>query len=243
MPRVLLVDDEKNVLKSLAIGLRRNAFEVCQARSGEEALRQIAAQRCDYVVSDVRMSPMDGYTLASRLQKMYPEVGIVLMSAFGFDDEQKRFCRAMDFQWLTKPFSVTELMVALKDHERRLKGSRVLVFSEPERCDAICRVVSNAGMRVQNLDEEESESFGGIGKDYDLFIIDGGVLQGNRWKALNAIDHHGPDKPVLLLSGDGGSKDAFSFTDLSITVLDRKRFVDNPSWAKTVLKSCLDGPH
>ena len=56
MTSVLLVDDEKNVLTSLSIGLRRHDYTVRQAQSGIEALRIMEKSPCDIVVSDVRMT-------------------------------------------------------------------------------------------------------------------------------------------------------------------------------------------
>ena len=69
MSRVLIVDDEKNVLKTLSIGLRRYKYLVEQAQNGPDALTILDRESCDFVVSDIRMSPMDGYTLASEIQQ------------------------------------------------------------------------------------------------------------------------------------------------------------------------------
>ena len=142
MSRVLLVDDEKNVLKSLAIGLGRHAYDVCKAQSGPEALKILEEQRFDIVVSDVRMKPMDGYTLASNIHDKYPHVRIVLMSAFGFDDGSTCVGESYICHRLTKPFAVADLIEVLRREgdaspeglfdQSEPKG-HVLVFSEHVR--------------------------------------------------------------------------------------------------------------
>ena len=121
MTQVLLVDDEKNILATLSIGLRRHAFDVKQAQSGFEAIRIMEEEPCDIVVSDVRMRPMDGYALAYRLRKKFPWVSIVLMSAYGFGDE---FCEQEDgllYPQLTKPFTVAELVAVIREERERIE--------------------------------------------------------------------------------------------------------------------------
>ena len=63
MTQVLLVDDEKNVLTTFSIGLRRHSFKVRQAQSGKQALQILDECPCDVLVSDVRMHPMSGINI------------------------------------------------------------------------------------------------------------------------------------------------------------------------------------
>lgn len=115
MSQVLLVDDEKNVLTSLAIGLRRSRYSVREARSGKEALDIMEEDPCQVVISDIRMEPINGYCLAEKLKEKYPETMVVLMSAYDFeeDDLKKRGCR--EYHTLTKPFPVDALLRIVKE--------------------------------------------------------------------------------------------------------------------------------
>ena len=117
MCRVLLVDDEKNVLMTLAIGLQRSDFSVDKAQNGPQALEMLKKGTYDFVVSDIRMLPMDGYTLASKIHKQYPDVGIILMSAYGFDTKRHK----KGFAQLTKPFEMSELVQLLHEEDKREK--------------------------------------------------------------------------------------------------------------------------
>ena len=93
MSRVLIVDDEINILKTLSIGLKRYQYDVMEALNGHEALNIMQNSPCDFVVSDIRMAPMDGYTLASKLRIKYPKVNVILISAYDFEDEKFKFLR------------------------------------------------------------------------------------------------------------------------------------------------------
>ena len=118
MFRVLVVDDEKNVLTTLSIGLKRHDYLVSQAKSGPEALKLLEEQPFDFVVSDIRMLPMDGYTLASLIRNRHPQIGIVLMSAYAFEEKEERL-KALGLPWLTKPFEVTDLVGILEDEKNK----------------------------------------------------------------------------------------------------------------------------
>ena len=117
MSQVLIVDDEKNVLKTLSMGLKRSHFTVQEARSGEEALKIMEKEACEVVVSDVRMSPMDGYSLISHIREKYPQVRIVLISAYGFDDEEPEKKKQYQCPRLTKPFTIAELINVVSDEQ------------------------------------------------------------------------------------------------------------------------------
>lgn len=121
MTKVLLVDDEKNILTTLSIGLRRHAFDVKQAQSGFEALRIMKEYTCDVVISDVRMHPMDGYALASQLRQEFPWVSIVLMSAYGFEDEFCEGDEGLMYPRLTKPFTVAELVTIIREEQEKIE--------------------------------------------------------------------------------------------------------------------------
>lgn len=66
--RLLVVDDEPNLLRAVAACLKAEGYEVSTARSGQEALLQLAESVPDLIISDIRMPGMDGYKLARHLR-------------------------------------------------------------------------------------------------------------------------------------------------------------------------------
>lgn len=234
LPRVLLVDDEKNVLKSLSIGLGRYPYDVRLAGSGPEALRLMRETPCDFLVSDIRMKPMDGYDLAQKAHDDFPNTTIVLMSAYGFNDEP--VCDAASFvrHKLTKPFHVSDLVEIIR-RVTRAKGF-ALVFSEDETGDDICRVLCNAGYRTMMAVESPGFEGGLEWNAYDLFFVDAAFLNGNKWTTLNAIDRHAAKKPVFLLSNRQGHRDVMATPDVSVTILDKDRFIKDQAWVEDVLR-------
>jgi two-component system capsular synthesis sensor histidine kinase RcsC len=79
----LIVDDNKTFLINLAQGLRAFAwrFQALTAENGEKALAVLESEHVDLVVTDLHMPVMDGFEFLSRIQKSYPDIPVIVMSA------------------------------------------------------------------------------------------------------------------------------------------------------------------
>ena len=109
--RVLIVDDEPNIVLSLEFLLRQQGYEVSVARDGEEALAA-AETRPDLVVLDVMLPGLDGFEVCRRLRER-PELGglkILLLTARGRDVDRVRGLEEGADAYVSKPFSTRELM-------------------------------------------------------------------------------------------------------------------------------------
>ncbi len=251
MTQVLLVDDEKNVLTTFSIGLRRHSFKVRQARSGKQALQILDECPCDVLVSDVRMHPMDGYTLASHVRNEYPWVSIVLMSAYGFNSDLPDYNEELACPQLTKPFSVTELIRVIREEEKKWDKQRIrmffndvqkkiFVFGEKKTERHIRAFVEKAGFQVDCMGYASDPRDRLSSVSYDLFLLDGDFLDGQNWKVLNMIDQQQPGKPVILLVNNTNYHKSLSAPDLGITVIDKQTFFQNTSWAVARLLNSME---
>jgi len=121
--RLLIVDDEPNLLRAVAAVLRGEGFEVTTARSGREALVFVAQNLPDLIVSDVRMPGMDGFALARRLRAApnYALVPIIFLTAKDeTEDRVEGFQSGVDV-YLTKPFEPDELVAVIKNILQRVE--------------------------------------------------------------------------------------------------------------------------
>lgn len=121
--RILIVDDEPAITVALAKKLRREGYECLTACSGEEALRRLATDELDLVVTDVRMPGMSGIELLQEVKRRDSDIQVIMMTAYtdiGFAVEALRH-KADDY--LLKPFNLAELShsVARSLEHRRLR--------------------------------------------------------------------------------------------------------------------------
>ncbi|MCA9039694.1 MAG: response regulator [Planctomycetaceae bacterium] len=113
--KILFVDDEENVLRSLKRMLRRENYEILTASSGEEGLRLLKQHKVQVVVSDQRMPEMTGTEFLSQVRKLYPDTIRVVLS--GYADAAAILTSINEgniFRFLTKPWIEEELRVNLR---------------------------------------------------------------------------------------------------------------------------------
>src|SRR5688572_17173729 len=113
--RLLIVDDEPNLLRAVAACLRGEGYEVDTARSGEEALVHIAQRLPDLIVSDIRMPRMDGYALARQLRNNPRThlIPIIFLTAKDESSDRIAGIRSGVDAYLTKPFEPDELVAVI----------------------------------------------------------------------------------------------------------------------------------
>jgi YesN/AraC family two-component response regulator len=80
--RVLVVDDEKNIQEMLSRHFRFLGFDVITANNGKEALEVMDKQRCDVVISDIKMPVMDGVELIRQVHKQYPMTHVIMITGY-----------------------------------------------------------------------------------------------------------------------------------------------------------------
>jgi DNA-binding response OmpR family regulator len=115
--RVLIVDDEANIVAALEYLLRRSGYEVSVAATGDEALRQVEAIAPDLVLLDVMMPQKSGYEVCRRIRERaeWRGVKIVMLSAKGREAEVSRGLSLGADLYVTKPFSNAELVARIRE--------------------------------------------------------------------------------------------------------------------------------
>lgn len=114
--RVLVVDDEPNIVMSLEFLMRRAGFDVTVARNGREALTALDAAPPDLLLLDVMMPEFDGYEVCERVRGRpdWNTTKIIMLTARGRDIERERGLALGADAYVTKPFSTRDLVEQVK---------------------------------------------------------------------------------------------------------------------------------
>jgi two-component system, OmpR family, KDP operon response regulator KdpE len=118
-PRVLVCDDEAQILRALRVILRDAGFEALPADSLEEALDVAAVGRPDAAIVDLVLPDGDGVELCARLRE-WSQMPIIVLSAVGDEDAKVRALAAGADDYITKPFGPRELVARLQANLRRI---------------------------------------------------------------------------------------------------------------------------
>ena len=115
--RVLVVDDEPNIVRSLEFLMKKAGFEVEVARDGAEALEALGRTPPDLMLLDVMMPEFDGYEVCARIREDRAWAGtkIVMLTARGREGERERGLDLGADAYVTKPFSTRELVQQVKE--------------------------------------------------------------------------------------------------------------------------------
>ena len=157
MKKVLVLEDESSIRSFIVINLRRAGYDVIEAETGEEALEQLK-ENPDVKVAllDIMLPGMDGLSLCETIRRDDPDIGIIIVSAKGQEQDKIRGLSIGADDYITKPFSVSELIARVEALVRRVRRSapdgRVAepdqLVSGPFVLDEKSRVLYKAGRPI-----------------------------------------------------------------------------------------------
>jgi two-component system, OmpR family, KDP operon response regulator KdpE len=116
--KILVVDDEPQMRRALRASLNAHGYEVVEAQSGEEALRKLDAQVCDFVLLDMNLPGRDGLATC-RTIRAASEVPVIIVSIRSSERDKVAVLTAGADDYVTKPFSVPELLARVEAVKRR----------------------------------------------------------------------------------------------------------------------------
>jgi len=134
--RILVVDDEESITQLLSTALRYEGFEVQTAASGRDALSEVEAFRPDLVLLDVMLPDMEGFEVQRRLPAGATRLPVVFLTARRDTEDRVRGLTVGADDYVTKPFSLEELIARVRAVLRRTRGDdteqRRIVYADVE---------------------------------------------------------------------------------------------------------------
>src|SRR5664279_3187956 len=113
-PRVLVVDDNLEMARTVSEGLIDRGYDAVPVGSGRDAIDRLTADRFDVVVTDLRMPKVDGMELLAASRKLDPDRPVIVMTAYSAIDTAVESIRQGAYHYLTKPFKQDELVIFLE---------------------------------------------------------------------------------------------------------------------------------
>jgi two-component system, OmpR family, KDP operon response regulator KdpE len=156
-PKVLVCDDEVQILRALRVILRDAGFESLPASTAEEALDVAAVQHPDAGIIDLVLPDGDGVEVCRRLRE-WTDMPLIVLSAVGDEDAKARALAAGADDYITKPFSVNELLARVRAALRRAsapeEAEAELIEVGDFRIDVPARIVTVRGQEVRLTPKE-----------------------------------------------------------------------------------------
>ena len=150
--RVLVVDDEPNIVDVISMALRYEGFDVASAGTGAEALSAVRDHRPHVMLLDVMLPDMEGFDVAKRLGAEHARVPIIFLTSRDATEDRVRGLTVGGDDYVTKPFSLEELVARVRALLRRSgvteATSSVLTFADVE-LDDDAHEVTRAGELIE----------------------------------------------------------------------------------------------
>jgi DNA-binding response OmpR family regulator len=131
MTHILVVEDDPVIRQTVDYALRRAGFDTSTADDGSRALDMAREQQPDLILLDVMLPGLDGFSFAERLREDDTDVAIIMVTAL---DQPRDLVRGLDTgadDYITKPFSMDELLARVRANLRRVRERAALATSSP----------------------------------------------------------------------------------------------------------------
>ena len=144
MQKVLVVDDEKSIVEILEFNLKKEGYEVICAFDGEEGLKRAIKDKPDLILLDIMMPKMDGIEVCKKVRET-SNVPILMLTARAEEVDKVLGLELGADDYITKPFSVRELMARVKANIRKMQAART-ASSENNNVVKIGRITLDLNM-------------------------------------------------------------------------------------------------
>jgi len=114
--KILVVDDEPHLIRSLTFILAKEGYELAVAANGEEALQKIAENKPDLIFLDIMMPKKNGYEVCEIIRRLpeFNDIYIIMLSAKGWDNDRVKAANVGANEFMSKPFSPLEVIARVR---------------------------------------------------------------------------------------------------------------------------------
>jgi two-component system response regulator HydG len=197
--KVLVVDDDRRMLKTMSDILKIKGYEALVANTGDVAVEMVKAEKPDCVLMDIKMPGTNGVEVLKMIKGVSPELPVVLMSAYASDEQMAEAKKEGAYAVLTKPIDIQMVLSFLS--LIRKEDSILVVDDDPEFCRTLRDILVTRNYKVETEVDPE-KVLGHMADNYKLVVVlDLKLGDTNGLDVLKDIRAKYPTKPVVLVTG------------------------------------------
>ncbi|MBI5075921.1 MAG: response regulator [Nitrospirae bacterium] len=197
--KVLVVDDDQRMVRTICDILKVKGHEALAAYSGEEAVEKVRSDNPDCVLMDMKMPGLNGTETLSAIKALSPGLPVVLMSAYASEEQIACARQQGAYAVLAKPIDMGAIISFLS--LLRKEDSVLIVDDDPGFCKTLGDVLTSRGYRVET-EGDPNKVLGHMEQDYKLVVLlDLKLGNSDGLDVLKSIRTKYPTKPVVLVTG------------------------------------------
>ncbi len=199
--KVLVVDDDRRMVKTICDILKVKGYDTVEAHTGEEAVGKARSERPDCVLMDVRMPGINGVEALKVMRQVSPELPVVMMSAYSTEELTDEARKNGAYAVLTKPVDVQMILSFLS--VLRKEKSILVVDNDPNFCTTIRDILGSRGYKVETEVNPE-KVLDDMEQGYKLVVVlDLKLGNTDGLDVMKAVRARYPSKPVVLVTAYG----------------------------------------
>jgi two-component system, NtrC family, response regulator HydG len=196
--RILVVDDDRRMTRTLADILSMSGHKPVEAASGAEALEKLRTQTFDCVLTDVRMPEMDGVELHRQLRLAQPGLPVVLMTAYAADEIIRKGLDEGVVGVFDKPLDINNLLGFFTSVAKN--RTVVIVDDDPAFCKTLGDILQQRGFSVLQISDPHAD-VEQMASGAQVILLDIKFNGFSGVDVLKEIRRRYPDLPVLMVTG------------------------------------------
>jgi two-component system response regulator AtoC len=165
--KILIIDDEENMLHMLKTILTKEGYKITTANNGKEGLKKNDDDSFSAILCDLRMPEMDGLSFLKAMKKKITDSTIIMMSAYGTTDSAIEAMKLGAYDYISKPFKPDEIILTLKKAEERerLREENILLKKEIKKDFGFENIITKNARLLQIFETIRKVS------DYDTSVL------------------------------------------------------------------------
>jgi CheY-like chemotaxis protein len=196
--KILIVDDDKRMTRTLSDILTLSGYEVVEAWSGLEALEKTKQQIFDCVLTDIKMGNMDGVELHRKLRLAQPGLPVVLMTAHAADSLISQGLQDGVVGVFNKPLDIQTMLGFFSSLNKN--NLVAIVDDDPIFCQTLGNILQHRGFHVMKISDPHTD-VEEMTLDTQVILLDMKMDGVGGLEVLKEIRKHHPTLPVLLVTG------------------------------------------
>ena len=197
--KILVVDDDRQIVKTSCDILKFKGYEAIAAYSGEEGVERVESDRPDCVLMDIKMPGITGVEAIKQMKAVIPNLPVVLISAYATEETVKEAESVGAYAVLNKPLNFQMILSFLA--LLRKEESILVVDDDPNFCKTLKGILTMRGYQVET-ESEPQNVLGHLERDYKLAVVlDLKLGEVNGTDVLKEVRARYPTKPVVLMTG------------------------------------------
>ena len=203
-PRVLIVDDNVSLCRTMALVLTRRGCTVSTAADGPEAIEQVRNSHFDMIFMDIRLPTLSGVDTYRRVKSLRPETPVVMMTAYAVEDLVQQALHEVAYGVLYKPLDLDRVVSLVEEVRLQKEGPLVLVVDDdPSTCTMLENILSRRGYRVGAAASGERAVAMAKATQYDIIVVDIKLPTINGLETYLAIKELNPSVMAIMITGFG----------------------------------------